>query len=153
MILTPPDPPPCLLVFSPFKRPHSGKAEEWLKSSEKPKVELICTPHKLPLKKITTRTSLTLQLTHPFPPQLPQTTQTTQLPQPFRPLFNFYHTKPGIHPLFNSPGRESSWWVSDISHSSVEAYSLNSMSLFDRTFTDKSSTASALVAHGGGGGK
>lgn len=51
------------------------KVEEWLKSSEKTKVKLICTPHKLPLQKITTqraRPSLTLQLppTHVVPLKL-----------------------------------------------------------------------------------
>ena len=108
----PPHPPPCLLVFPPFKRPHSGKVEEWLKSSEKTKVKLICAPHTLPLKKIATqetRTSLTLQLTHPFP--LPH-----QLPQTTHPLFNFYHTKPGIHPLFKSPTLQFLIWSANLGH-------------------------------------
>src|SRR5271154_2437946 len=61
---TPPGPPPCLPPFQ------CVKVEEWLKSSEKTKVKLICTPHRSPLQKITTqktRTSLTLQFPHKFP--------------------------------------------------------------------------------------
>src|SRR5271155_2242773 len=73
---------------------------------------------------------------------------TLQPPQAFPPLFNFYHTKPGIHPLSNSPGGiylESSWWVCDRIHRRIEVLSLNSMALFERIFTDESTAASALV--------
>src|SRR5271155_4732810 len=69
---TPPGPPPCLPPFQ------CVKVEEWLKSSEKTKVKLICTPHRSPLQKITTqktRTSLTLQLID-FPSHSPTETHT-----------------------------------------------------------------------------
>jgi hypothetical protein len=59
------------------------KVEEWLKSSEKTKVKLICTPHKLPLQKITNTKSS--PLSHSSTP--PHTRRPTE-----------------THPLFNFPG-------------------------------------------------
>src|SRR5271170_4136647 len=86
----PPSPPPLQCV----------KVEEWLKSSEKTKVKLICTPHRSPLQKITTqktRTSLTLQLID-FPSHSPAETHThsstSTARHPQFTLFSFYRTNP-----------------------------------------------------------
>src|SRR5271168_760055 len=97
---TPPGPPPCLPPFQ------CVKVEEWLKSSEKTKVKLICTPHRSPLQKITTqktRTSLTLQLID-FPSHSPTETHTHSSTSTARhPQFTLQLLphEPGIHPLFN----------------------------------------------------
>src|SRR5271163_2728713 len=111
---TPPGPPPCLPPFQ------CVKVEEWLKSSEKTKVKLICTPHRSPLQKITTqktRTSLTLQLID-FPSHSPTETHTHSSTSTARhpqftlssaftartrnsPTLQLLPHEPAIHPLFD----------------------------------------------------
>ena len=84
--------------FPPFE---CLEVEEWLKSSEKTKVKLICTPHKSPLQKITTKNShLSHSSNHEFP-LLTETHPLFQLPPGISPTLQLLPL--GIHPLFNFP--------------------------------------------------
>src|SRR5271154_7163899 len=126
---TPPGPPPCLPPFQ------CVKVEEWLKSSEKTKVKLICTPHRSPLQKITTqktRTSLTLQLID-FPSHSPTETHTHSSTSTARhpqftlssaftartrnsPTLQLLPHEPAIHPLFNFYRMNPEFTLNSISH-------------------------------------